>query len=122
MSKVGRITVDPKAGAYCQITLDNGQKLVVAHDKAGSKGGRLTVEVTKLFGFSSDLIFACDLETAEGQGAVTALMHEGTSSAEDPTPLPALIAYLEDCASAEQVKTKCEALLRTPGSGPGPVV
>jgi hypothetical protein len=39
MAKVGRFVVDPKAGAYCQLTLDSGEKLIVNHDKGGFKGG-----------------------------------------------------------------------------------
>ena len=29
MAKVGRFVTDPRAGAYCQITLDTGEKIVV---------------------------------------------------------------------------------------------
>lgn len=46
MPKVGRFVTDPRAGAYCQITLDSGDKIVVHHEKDGFKGGLLTVEVT----------------------------------------------------------------------------
>jgi hypothetical protein len=42
MAKVGRFVTDPKAGAYCQITLDSGEKIIVNHDKSGCKGGRPT--------------------------------------------------------------------------------
>ncbi len=31
MPKVGRFVTDPRAGAYCQITLDGGEKLIEAH-------------------------------------------------------------------------------------------
>jgi hypothetical protein len=33
MGKVGRFVTDPKAGAFCQITLDSGEKILVSHDK-----------------------------------------------------------------------------------------
>jgi len=39
MGKVGRFVSDPKAGAYCQIVLDGGEKILVNHDKGGFKGG-----------------------------------------------------------------------------------
>ena len=39
MGKVGRFVSDPKEGAYCQITLDSGEKILVNHDKGGFKGG-----------------------------------------------------------------------------------
>jgi hypothetical protein len=31
MPKVGRFVTDPRAGAYCQITLDSGEKVIVNH-------------------------------------------------------------------------------------------
>jgi hypothetical protein len=46
MGKVGRFVVDPKAGAYCDVTLDNGEKLIVNHEKGGFKGGVLTVDAS----------------------------------------------------------------------------
>ena len=39
MGKVGRFVIDPKAGAYCQVVLDSGEKILVNHDKGGFKGG-----------------------------------------------------------------------------------
>ena len=50
MAKVGRFVTDPKAGAYCQITLDSGEKIIVNHDKGGFKGGMLTIEVLEAHG------------------------------------------------------------------------
>ena len=73
MAKVGRFVSDPKAGAYCQITLDSGEKIIVNHEKGGFKGGRLTIEVTKLMGFSSTRIFTCDLDSPEGKAALAEL-------------------------------------------------
>ena len=52
MPKVGRFVTDPRAGAYCQITLDSGEKIIVNHEKGGFKGGLLTIEVTKFLGFA----------------------------------------------------------------------
>ena len=43
MGKVGRFVTDPKAGAYCQIALDSGEKILVSHDKGGFKGGHLSI-------------------------------------------------------------------------------
>jgi hypothetical protein len=43
MGKVGSFVSDPKAGAYCQIVLDGGGKILVNHDKGGFKGGRLPI-------------------------------------------------------------------------------
>ena len=68
MAKVGRFIRDPKAGSYCQMTLESGEKIIVSHDK-----WRLTIELSKLFGFSSDTIFAWDLDSPEGRAALATL-------------------------------------------------
>ena len=44
MPKVGRFVADPRAGAYCQIALDTGDKVIVNHDKGGFRGGVLTID------------------------------------------------------------------------------
>lgn len=37
MGKVGRFVTDPKGGAYCQVTLDSGETMLVSHDSMGSR-------------------------------------------------------------------------------------
>ena len=51
MAKVGMFVTDPKAGAYCQITLDSGQKIIISHPGGAFKGGPLTIEEVKWWGF-----------------------------------------------------------------------
>lgn len=70
MTKVGRFVTDPRAGAYCKITLDGGEKIVVHHEKGGFKGGMLTIELVKFMGFGCNRIFACNLDSPEGQGVL----------------------------------------------------
>jgi hypothetical protein len=110
MAKVGRFVVDPKAGAYCQITLDNGDKILVNHDKGGFKGGSLTIERTKWWG-SGQRLFTCDLGTPAGQGALSRLTQGSAAGTSDATPLGALVNYVKDCKSADEVTSKCAALL-----------
>lgn len=109
MAKVGPFISDPRAGAYCQITLDSREKIIVNHEKGGFKGGRLTIEVSKLMGLSSDRIFTCDLDSPEGAAALGTL----TAGAQgvEATPLGAFVKYLRDCGSAAEVKTRCGSLL-----------
>jgi hypothetical protein len=111
MSKVGRFVVDPKAGAYCHITLDSGQKLIVNHDKGGFKGGHLTIEVPKLMGLSSDRIFDCDLDSPEGKAALTRLTRDAAQGSVGATPLGAFVEYLKTCATIDDVKARCAALM-----------
>jgi hypothetical protein len=58
MGKVGRFVTGPKAGAYGQIVLDSGEKIIVDHHEGGFQGGRLLIEAPKFMGFSSDRLLA----------------------------------------------------------------
>lgn len=109
MSKVGRFVTGPRAGSYCQITLDSGEKIIVNHDKT-----RLTVERSKLFGFSSDRMFSCDLDTPAGRLVLATLTRSAPSGSADATPLGALLKYLKDCGTAADVGARCAALTSTP--------
>lgn len=106
MSKVGRFVTDPKAGSYCQITLDSGEKIVVNHDK-----NRLTIELLKMFGFSSDQIFVADLASPEGGAALAGLTRGSQLGTADATPLGALVKYVRDCGTSADVKSRCARLL-----------
>ena len=114
MAKVGRFITDPKAGAYCQVKFDSGEKIVVNHDKGGFHGGRLTIEVPKLLGLSSERVFSCDLERAEGQTALAQLTRDARLGTAEATPLGALVKYIADCASVDEVKRRCAQLMSTP--------
>jgi hypothetical protein len=109
MAKVGRFVTDPKAGAYCQITLDSGEKILVNHDKGGFKGGHVTIEVSKFLGLSSERIFECDLDSAAGTAALGRL----TRGAEgvEATPLGAFVRHVKECGSVADVKSRCGALM-----------
>ena len=111
MAKVGRFVTDPKAGAYCQITLDSGEKIIVNHEKGGFKGGRLTVEVSRFMGFGSDRVFSCDLDSADGRIALAELTRGVPEGTVDATPLGAFVKYLKDCGSVAVVKARCFALM-----------
>jgi hypothetical protein len=109
MAKVGRFVTDPKAGAYCRITLDSGEKIVVNHEQGGFKGGRLTIEVSRLMGLRSERIFVCNLDSQEGAAALTRLV--GDAHGVEATPLGAFVKYVEACASVAEVKARCGVLL-----------
>ena len=110
MAKVGRFVIDPRAGSYCQITLDSGEKIVINHDKGGFKGGHVTIEVPKFLGLSSDRIFACDLDSEHGRAALTRLTRDARPGSVEATPLGAFVEYVKACRSVAEVKTKCAAL------------
>ena len=76
MAKVGRFVSDPTAGSYCQITFESGEKIVISHDKGGFKGGRLSIEVSKLLGLRSMRIFDLDLDSTEGKSALAQLTRD----------------------------------------------
>jgi hypothetical protein len=111
MGKVGRFVVDPKAGAYCDVTLDNGEKLIVNHDKGGFKGGHLSLEKKKWMGLGSERLFICDLDSPAGTAAVARLTEGVAPDTARATPLGAFAEYVKDCKGADEAKAKCEALV-----------
>jgi hypothetical protein len=111
MAKVGRFIVDPKEGAYCQITLDSGEKLIVNHDKGGFKGGRLTIEMTKFFGFGSDRIGTCNLDSPGGLAALAELTKGAVEGSAGATPLGAFVELVRSCPSVAELRKRWAALL-----------
>ena len=111
MGKVGRFVTDPKAGAFCQIALDSGEKVLVSHDKGGFKGGRLSITTLKWLGLASgETLFELDLDTPKGKeilGRLTAGAPDGSARA---TPLGALVEHVKDCRSADDVRVRCAGL------------
>jgi hypothetical protein len=111
MGKVGRFVTDPKAGAFCQIALDSGEKVLVSHDKGGFKGGHLSITALKWLGLASgETLFELDLDAPKGKailGRLTAGAPEGSARA---TPLGALVEHVKDCRSSGDVRARCSAL------------
>jgi hypothetical protein len=62
MAKVGRFVTDPRAGAYCQVTLDKGEKILVSHNRSGFAGGSVTIQEVRWGLASGAILFRCDLE------------------------------------------------------------
>jgi len=110
MGKVGRFVTDPKAGAYCQITLDSGEKILVNHDKGGFKGGTLTIGQTKWMGLAGDTFFTLNLDGQEGKAAMTRLTTGVEPTSARATPLGAFVEYVKDCKDVAAVKSRCTAL------------
>ncbi len=111
MAKIGRFVIDPKAGAYCNITLDGGEKIIVNHDKGGTKGGSLTIEKTGWLGFGGERVFACNLDSPEGQAAMARLSADAPAGSARATPLGAFVEYVKECKSVQELKDRCAALL-----------
>jgi hypothetical protein len=111
MSKVGRFVTDPRAGAYCQITLDSGEKILVNHEKGGFKGGLLTIEVSRMMGLRSERIFACHLDSPQGVAALARLTRDAQPGSIEATPLAAFVAYVKDAGSLAELRTRCAALM-----------
>lgn len=111
MPKVGRFVTDPRAGAYCQITLDSGEKVMVNHDKGGFKGGHLTIEVSKFMGFSSDRIWVCDLDSPVGREALARLTRGAEPGSLAATPLGAAVELVKEAGTLAELRTRCAALM-----------
>jgi len=116
MAKVGRFVIDPKAGAYCQITLDSGEKILVSHDQGGFKGGTVTISVVKWLGLASgETLFTVNLEGPEGKAMLAHLTKGAAEGSAHATPLGAFVDYAKDGKSTAEVKARCAAL--PPASG-----
>ena len=111
MAKVGRFVSDPRAGAYCQIGLDSGEKILVNHDKGGFKGGALSIAQVKWLGLASgESLFTCDLDSDEGKAVLAHLTRDAPEGSVRATPLGAFVEYVKDCTSIAEVKARCSAL------------
>jgi hypothetical protein len=108
MGKVGRFVTDPKAGAYCQITLDSGEKILVSHDKGGFKGGSVTIAGVKWLGLASgETLYEVNLDSPEGKATLAKLTKGAPEGSARATPLGAFVDYVKDCASAADLKARC---------------
>jgi len=111
MAKVGMFVTDPKAGAYCQITLDSGQKITISHPGGGFKGGPLTIEEVKWWGFGSgEMLYRGDLDSAEGKAALSRLTKGAVPASADATPLGAFVNHVKACPSIAEVRARCATL------------
>jgi hypothetical protein len=117
MAKVGRFVTDPKVGSYCRITLDSGDRIMVSHQGRGGSGS-VAIEEVRWWGFvPGATVFACDLESAQGQRLWTRLVEGAPPGNARTTPLGAVVEYVKRCRSFGEVKAACEALV---SSGPQP--
>ena len=110
MGKVGRFVTDPKAGAYCQIALDSGEKVLVNHDKGGFKGGRLSISQVKWLGLGGETLFECNLDGVAGKAAMAELTKGVDAGSARATPLGAFVEYVKDCRDVASLKSRCAAL------------
>lgn len=111
MAKVGRFVTDPKAGAYCQITLDSGEKILVSHDKGGFKGGSVTVTEVKWFGLGSGpTLYRLELDGPDGRAALARLTRGAPPDSARATPLGAVVEYVKEAASLADVRARCAAI------------
>jgi hypothetical protein len=114
MGKIGRFVTDPKAGAYCQITLDSGEKILVNHDKGDLAGGRLTIHTVKWLGFgSSEMLLSLDLDGPAGREALARLTSGAPRGSSEATPIGALVAHVQGCQSVQEVRARCASLVAT---------
>jgi hypothetical protein len=110
MAKVGHMVVDPKAGAYCRVTLDSGEKLLVNHDRGDRTGGTLTVVEVKWLGLGSgETLFSAQLDTPEGRAAFERLTRPASAGGADRPPLSALLDSVVACPSIAELRARCQA-------------
>jgi hypothetical protein len=111
MPKVGRFGTDLSAGAYCQIPLGTGERVIVNHEKGGFKGGLRSIEATKFMSFVSDRIFACNLDSPKGQSVLAWLTVGAEPGSLAATPRGAAVEFVKDAGTLAELKTRCAALM-----------
>jgi hypothetical protein len=102
---------EPKRGAYCSITLESGETIVVNHDRDPLDGGRLTVERPSTRGIGPDRIFECDFAYQPGKSALVFLFRAAPERGLGATPLEAFVRYLRSCGSVREIQARCRSLL-----------
>ena len=117
MGKVGRFVVDPKAGSYCQVVLDSGEKVLVNHDKGGFKGGMLSIARSKWLGLASEPLFEVDLDSPPGKAALARLTEGVEASSARATPLGAFAEFIKDSKDAQDTVMRCRELIGRGGGG-----
>jgi hypothetical protein len=108
MAKVGRFVMDPRAGSYCQIDLEDGKKILVNHEKGGPQGGRVTVTEKKLWG--GETFLDLPLGSPEGQSTLARLTQGAPEGSARATPLGAVVELLKDATSVMDVRSRCGPL------------
>jgi len=112
MTKIGTFVIDPRAGSYCNITLDSGDRVMVSHDQGGFKGGTLTVLETRWWGFATgETLLTCNLDSAEGKAAMARLTQGVDPKSARATPLGAFVYALAESKSLADARARCTALL-----------
>lgn len=111
MLRVGRYVTHPGTGAHCEVTIDSGEKIIVHHDWAGTSGGLLTIEVSKFMGFRSDRIFACNLDSPQGQAILAWLIRGAEPGSLAASPLGAAAAFVKDSGTLAELRTRCAVLM-----------
>jgi hypothetical protein len=112
MAKIGTFVVDPKAGSYCHVGLDSGERIIISHDQGGFKGGTLSVLETRWWGFTTgETLLTCDLDSPVGRAALARLTQGVDPKSARATPLGAFVYALAECKSLADVRARCTALL-----------
>jgi hypothetical protein len=110
MPTVGRFVTDPRTGARCQVTLDDGEQVVVNHANGDVGGGLLTIERETRGGRSSERVFRCDLDTPEGQELRRGLVRGAEPGTTSATPLWALVQFVKSAGTLAELRSRCAKL------------
>jgi hypothetical protein len=113
MAKVGRFITD-HAGTFCRVKLDSGEKVLVGHVGRGFNDGSISIEVLKLFRFTTECVFVCDLESPEGKAALASLTRNTRPESIEATALGAFVSYIGACESVADLRARCNALMAVP--------
>ncbi len=104
------MATNARTGVYRRVRLGTGENVVVKYDQSGL----LTIEILKLMGFSSERIFACDVESPQGREVVAWLTRGAEPGSAAATPLGAAVAFVRESESLAELKRSCAVLMSGP--------
>jgi hypothetical protein len=73
----------------------------------------LAIEVSRFMGFSSERIFACNLDSPQGQAILAWLTRGAEPGTLAATPLGAAIDFVRDAGTLTELRTRCATLMST---------
>jgi hypothetical protein len=110
MGKVGRFVIDPRAGAYCQVSLDSGERILVSHDKGGFAAGAVTIQEVRWWGLASgQTLLTCDLGREEGRSILARLVEGAAPGSARATPLGAFVVFFTEARAVEEATARWAA-------------
>jgi hypothetical protein len=92
------------------VAVKSGERLLITHSKPESMGGVVTVDVLDDAAGEPERLLVADLDTVDRQSTFAEAVRQLTHGSPQVTPIAAFTAFVRDCPTLADVRTKCRAL------------